>query len=125
MAQGNYKDYVRGEDIRLKKYFYLLRPILAIKWIEQGYGVAPTTFSTLLEHVVLDPVLKQEINRLMALKETGSETDRGPQSPTVNQFVEAELERLSNQTQTYQNHSAPFEMLDEIFRGIWQEVHFA
>lgn len=124
MAQGNYKDYVRGEDIRIKKYFYLLRPILAIKWIEQGYGVAPTAFSTLLEGTVMDITLKQEINRLMRLKENGSESDRGPQSPIVNQFVETELERLAKQTQTYQNNAAPFEVLDDIFRTIWQEVNF-
>jgi predicted nucleotidyltransferase len=124
MAQGNYKDYVRGEDIRLKKYFYLLRPILAIKWIEQGYGVAPTAFSSLLEHVALEPTLKQEIIRLMTLKETGAEADRVPQSPMVNQFVEAELERLSNQTQTYQYNPAPFEVLDNIFRTIWQNISF-
>ena len=124
MAQGNYKDYVRGEDIRIKKYFYLLRPILAIKWIEQGYGVAPTAFSTLLAGTVMDITLKQEINRLMRLKENGSESDRGPQSPIVNQFVETELERLAKQTQTYQNNAAPFEVLDDIFRTIWQEVNF-
>ena len=121
MAQGNYNDYVRGEDIRLKKYFYLLRPILAIKWIEQGYGVAPTAFSTLLERVVIDPMLKQEINRLMKLKETGSETDRGPQSLMVNQFVEAELKRLTSKTKEYQNNLAPFDLLDEIFKTIWQQ----
>lgn len=122
MAQGNYRDYVRGEDIRLKKYFYLLRPILAIKWIEQGYGVAPTAFSTLLEHVPLDPALKLEIDRLMRLKETGSEADRGPQSPIVNQFVEAEVARLANQRATYQNNPAPFEVLDEIFRTALEEI---
>jgi len=122
MAQGNYKDYVRGEDIRLKKYFYLLRPILAIKWIEQGYGVAPTAFSNLLERVTIDPALKQEINRFMLLKETGSEADRGPQSPILNQFIETELRRLETPTKEYQNNPVPFEVLDEIFKNIWQQV---
>lgn len=125
MAQGNYKDYVRGNDIRLKKYFYLLRPLLAIQWIEQGYGVAPTAFSTLLEKVVVDSELKTEINRLMMLKESGSEADRGPQSPLVNQFIEAELKRLETETKGYQGDFAPFELLDEIFRAVWQEIDFA
>lgn len=125
MARGNYKDYVRGEDIRVKKYFYLLRPILAILWIEQGYGVAPTAFSTLLERVVTNTELKAEINRLMELKASGSEVDRGPQSPLVNQFIEGELTRLETQTQYHQNSPAPFEALDEIFRTIWQQIDFA
>ena len=123
MAQGNYRDYVRGEDIRLKKYFYLLRPILAIEWIEQGNGVAPTAFSTLLEGIALKTDLKQEINGLMALKEAGGEADRVPQSPMVNQFIETELKRLTNQTQNYQNSPASFEVLDEIFRTTLREAH--
>ena len=125
MARGNYKDYVRGENIRIKKYFYLLRPILAIKWIEQGYGVAPTAFSTLLERVIATVELKEEIDRLMELKASGSEVDRGPQSPLVNQFIESELTRLETQAQYHQNSPAPFEVLDEIFRAIWQQVNFA
>ncbi len=37
MAEGNYRDYLRGEMVRAKKYFYVLRPILACKWIlEKG-----------------------------------------------------------------------------------------
>jgi predicted nucleotidyltransferase len=122
MAQGNYKDYVRGGDIRIKKYFYLLRPILAIKWIEQGLGVAPTAFSTLLERVITDVTLKAEIARLMELKASGSEIDRGPQSLLVNRFVETELTRLEMQTQYQQNSPAPFEILDDIFRTIWQQL---
>jgi predicted nucleotidyltransferase len=122
MAQGNYKDYVRGGDIRIKKYFYLLRPILAIKWIEQGFGVAPTAFSTLLERVITDAALKTEIDRLMELKASGSEKDRGQQSLLVNRFVETELIRLEAQTQYQQNSVAPFETLDDIFRTILQQL---
>lgn len=125
MVRGNYKDYVRGDDIRIKKYFYLLRPILAIKWIEQGYGVAPTAFSTLLDCVITDPGLKTEIDHLMKLKESGSELDRGPQSTLVNQFIESELTRLETQTQHYEIHVAPFDVLDEVFKTIWQQIDFA
>jgi len=108
-----------------EEIFLSPRPILAIKWIEQGYGVAPTAFSALLEYVALEPALRQEINRLMTLKETGGEADRVPQSPMVNQFVESELKSLANQTQTYENNPAPFELLDEIFRTIWPDVNFS
>lgn len=125
MVRGNYKDYVRGDDIRIKKYFYLLRPILAIRWIEQGYGVAPTAFSNLLDCVITDPGLKTEIDHLMKLKESGSEIDRGPQSALVNQFIESELTRLETQTQHYEIRVAPFDVLDEVFKTIWQQIDFA
>ena len=59
----------------------------------------------------------------MALKEAGGEADRVPQSPLVNQFIETELKRLTNQTQNYQNSPASFEVLDEIFRTTLREAH--
>lgn len=38
MAKGNYRDYLKGPTIWIKEYFYVLRPLLAIEWIEQGWG---------------------------------------------------------------------------------------
>lgn len=51
MAQGNYRSYLQGETVRLKKYFYVLRPLLAVKWIEQLRGVVPMRFHALLATV--------------------------------------------------------------------------
>jgi predicted nucleotidyltransferase len=36
MARGNYREYLKGDVVWIKKYFYVLRPILAMKWIERG-----------------------------------------------------------------------------------------
>ena len=33
MAEGNYKKYLRTEMVKSKKYFYVLRPLLAGQWI--------------------------------------------------------------------------------------------
>jgi predicted nucleotidyltransferase len=52
MAQGNYRDYLKGPTVWIKKYFYVLRPILAINWIERDLGVVPTEFQVLVEQVV-------------------------------------------------------------------------
>ena len=51
MAQGNVREYLKGERVWLKKYFYVLRPLLAIKWIEEGHGIAPTSFEALIERI--------------------------------------------------------------------------
>ncbi|MDI9240912.1 DNA polymerase beta superfamily protein [Fusibacillus kribbianus] len=34
MAETHYREYLKDEKIRLKKYFYALRPLLAAKWIK-------------------------------------------------------------------------------------------
>ena len=51
MAQTNYRQYLKGSDIWLKKYFYVLRPLLAVLWIERGLGVVPTEFCSLVEEI--------------------------------------------------------------------------
>jgi predicted nucleotidyltransferase len=53
MAQGNYREYLKGEIVWRKKYFYVLRPLLAIRWLEAGLGVVPTEFGQLVEKVAL------------------------------------------------------------------------
>ena len=47
MARRNAREYVLGNRVRLKKYFYVLRPLLAIRHIEQGLGVPPVRFESL------------------------------------------------------------------------------
>ena len=33
MAEGNYREYLKRDMVRAKKYFYVLRPVLACRWI--------------------------------------------------------------------------------------------
>ena len=60
MAQGNYRKCLKGDNVWLKKYLYVLRPIFAMQWIERKYGVVPTKFDTLTEKLVTEPTLKNE-----------------------------------------------------------------
>jgi hypothetical protein len=116
MAQGNYRQYLKGEQVWLKKYFYVLRPILAIQWIELGYGVAPTSFGVLLHRVVAEGELKTEIEKLIVLKREGAELDYGPRVPVISDFIDAELARLEANRAKYQSAPAPYETLDRIFQ---------
>ena len=47
MAEGNYRDYLKGELVRAKKYFYVLRPVLACRWILEKQTPPPMLFSEL------------------------------------------------------------------------------
>ncbi|MCI0552911.1 MAG: nucleotidyltransferase domain-containing protein [Anaerolineae bacterium] len=122
MAQGNVREYLKGERVWLKKYFYVLRPILAIKWIEQGYGVAPTSFGTLLEQIVPDGILKDEIKKLIELKSIGAELDYGDRISVISDFIENELARLEEDQKHYENNPAPVEVLDRLFLQALDEL---
>lgn len=92
MAKNNAREYLFKEQVRLKKYFYVLRPLLAIRYIEQGMGVPPVEFARLLESV-LPTSLRPSIDRLLELKRNTEELGMGAQVPEINQFIEQELER--------------------------------
>jgi len=122
MAQGNVREYIKGEKVWVKKYFYVLRPILAIKWIQQGYGVPPTFFGTLVEQLIPSGDLRDEINQLIKKKSAGAELDYGDRIPVISDFIESELVRLEEDQKQYKNNPAPFDVLDDRFREALKEV---
>jgi hypothetical protein len=94
MARKNYREYLRGESVRLKKYLYVLRPLLATLWIEQGRGVAPMRFQELVDAMITDPALLAAIDQLLAVKRAAMESEYGRPLPAINAFIDAELTRL-------------------------------
>ena len=122
MAQGNYRDYLRGERIRVKKYFYVLRPILAINWLERGMGVVPTEFGVLADAMIDDPVLLGRINALIEAKRDGQELDDGPRIPEISDFLDREIGRLEGQRFEAHIEKMPVDILNRLFRDTLQEV---
>jgi hypothetical protein len=122
MAQGNFREYLKGEVIWRKKYFYVLRPLLAINWIEKGYGVAPTAFGELVNRLVSVEPLRSEINELIELKRTGAELDYGPRMPALSEFIETELNRLESEKPAYSVKGASSDRLNEVFRNALTEI---
>lgn len=94
MARGQYRQYLGGETVRLKKYLYALRPLLAALWVERGQGAAPMRFQNLVDGVVTDPALRSTIERLLHIKRTVPEREYGQPLPIVNAFIEEHLARL-------------------------------
>lgn len=122
MAQGNYREYLKGDTVRVKKYFYVLRPVLAIKWIEECDEVVPTEFGVLVERIIRDPELKAVIDELIERKKDGCELDRGPVIPQISEFIKAELERLERDSAELRTPKATTEKLNQVFRDSLAEV---
>lgn len=92
MAKTNYRTYLQGESVKSKKYFYVLRPLLACKWLEMFKTLPPMEFRALLEAQDLDSDLKQEIELLLERKIRGDELDLEPRIEILNQFLESHIE---------------------------------
>jgi uncharacterized protein len=94
MARGNFREYLQGDVVRLKKYLYVLRPILGAMWVERGRGLVPMRFQELVDGLVDDPTLKDAIARLLVLKRAAGEAMDGAPMPEINAFIAAQLKRL-------------------------------
>lgn len=92
MARGNAGDHLTKDQVKLKKYFYILRPLLAIRYIEQGMGLPPVRFQELLE-AVGPAELHAPIKALIELKKMTPELGAGDPVPLLNDFVFSELQR--------------------------------
>ena len=96
MARKNYREYLQGEMVRLKKYLYVLRPLLACLWVSEGKGVAPMRFQDLLDGIVTDADLRAAIGDLLVIKRAANEAEYGQPMPVINAFIERELLRLES-----------------------------
>jgi predicted nucleotidyltransferase len=122
MAQGNFREYLKGAVVWRKKYFYVLRPILAIRWIEAGLGVVPTEFIKLVEATVTSDALESAIRELLEEKAAGGELDRGPRNEPVSQFIESELDRMGNTQFDKRPPTPPIAPLNKLFQDILEEL---
>lgn len=125
MARGNYKEYLRGETVWIKKYFYVLRPLLAIRWIEEGRGIVPMEFETLLAGVDGEQDFKLAVSGLLERKLKGEELDKGPRIPEISDFIDREMGRLGDKQFERRGPKPPVDGLNEIFRLCVREAYRA
>lgn len=123
MAEGNYRQYLKGDRVWVKKYFYVLRPILACNWIEQDLGTVPTEFSKLVDKVIEDDKFKRSISNLIIKKRNGNELYWGPKIPEISEFINNEINRLKDKLHIKKRRSKTnTKKLNDIFRSALIEV---
>jgi uncharacterized protein len=117
MAEGNYREYLQKENVRVKKYFYVLRPILACDWIKQTNTMAPMEFHKLLESQVIDKNVKAKIQNLLTRKIAGEELNEEPKIQVLNDFLEQKIEFYNDYVKSLgQSEKADTTRLDELFK---------
>ena len=123
MAEGNYRDYLQTDIVRVKKYFYVLRPILACKWIERTNTMPPMEFHDLVETQISNKKLRTEIEKLLTRKQNGEELDKEPKIQIINDFLEKEIAYFKNQVKQYDQELKPgTDRLDDLFRSTLDEI---
>ncbi len=123
MAKGNFREYLQGDAVRIKKYFYVLRPVLAARWIKKYQSIPPIGFHELFEDAALPLDLHEEITTLLKRKIAGEELNAEPRIDIINSFLQKEIEELEAYTKSLDYESVdPTEQLNDLFRSTLEEV---
>ncbi|SFW40400.1 nucleotidyltransferase domain-containing protein [Chitinophaga sancti] len=72
MAKNTFENDLQGETVRIKKYFYALRPLLAAKWIVEKGAVPPMEFH-ILRTLISDAAWQATIDALLIQKQAADE----------------------------------------------------
>lgn len=88
MAKRNTQEHLLAEQIRLKKYFYVLRPVMALRWIAAGRGLPPMAFDELVAGTITDTDVLAEIEELLILKKSSGESYYGTRRPAVDRLIQ-------------------------------------
>ena len=114
-ANKNYHEYLMEDMVMYKKYFYVLRPILACKWIEEKKCPPPVLFDELFSSV-LENDMKAAVEELLAKKVKMSESDKAPKVEKINQYIEEKLAYYKELLETMPDDRNPdWEPLDGAF----------
>ncbi len=124
MASRNRRNYLDSSTIRLKRYFYMLRPILACEWLSERKCVVPMEFRTLLDELVTESSIRSILDDLLERKQSGVELVEEPVIPELAEYINHRMETFQEVVQGTE-FTKPWEPLDDYFRKTLASVEGA
>ncbi len=109
------------DRVPLKKLFYALRPLMALKWLDENpsSAIAPMNFPTLCAGVPLEPAVVDAIQALIARKAETRELGEGPIPGPILAFLTAEFSRAQNRLDATEARRPGSEQLVDDFWRNW------
>jgi predicted nucleotidyltransferase len=114
ITKGTWKE-IQANEVKIKKYFYCLRPILAAKWIILKNEIPPMEFSKLIK-LVDNKEIVSEINNLLKTKAASDEKATVKPIPILHNFIQENIEFCEENLPEQNEIQQDFEELNELFR---------
>jgi predicted nucleotidyltransferase len=94
LADSTYRRSIDGaEEVVSKKYFYCLRPVLALAWLRKyPQAPVPMTFSKLKAGAELSAETERMLDELLLRKAASKELGRMPRAKALDSLIEQEIE---------------------------------
>ena len=116
MTKNCLENELQGDEVKLKKYFYALRPILAAKWIADNRQIPPMEFSK-LQTLITNNKVNIEIENLLEKKKVSDEKEIIKKVETLNTFISNTLIECQEVSDHIEKTSVTAEQLDQLFRN--------
>lgn len=91
-ANSTYTQYLRDEQVKYKKYFYALRPLLACQYIQKYKCPPPVLFDGLMK-LDMPGELRDGIEKLLEIKKITDEKDVNAQIPVIQDYIANKIGR--------------------------------
>lgn len=123
-ANKTHKEFLTGELVRYKKYFYALRPLLCCHWILRHHTAPPVEFKELLTlfnepESGLTQELYDAVQKLLIRKAKTEEKDLNPQMPVIIDFIREDCLRMKQISDAApDDHRHDFAELNAAFRKL-------
>lgn len=112
---------LNNQEVRLKKFFYVLRSLLAAEYIVQYSECPPMQFSELRE-LISESSIQRDLDVLLDIKKSSTEADTFPIPDALRNLVHLKIETLSPFNSTGDRQLKNAEVLNTIFRNTLYEV---
>jgi len=94
LAKGTLHKHLQGDKVKIKKYFYALRPILCAWWVLEQNEMAPLQFSEVRKVLKSDSV-NGALDALLKQKETAVEGYLIERNSILDEFITTSLEEIA------------------------------
>ena len=117
-AKHNYHEFLCGETVKLKKYFYVLRPVLACRWILERGTPPPMLFSELAA-AELPGEMRPVVSSLLEQKMQTPEIGTGKRIEPLNDWLSHEIDILTEAAAGAEGHlDKGWEPLDRLILNL-------
>lgn len=121
IAKNSYFRNDFQNKIKLKKLFYVLRPLFSINWILKYKSFPPMNIFDLMT-ALDDHLIKEKVLELIDLKATANEDFIYQISPETTNYINSFFEDIDNKKLEKQKENHDIEVLNTFFRELLQKT---
>lgn len=121
-AKNHYSEFLKGDTLKLKKYFYTLRPLLAAKWIIDKNTPPPMSFTMLMQEY-LDGEIKTAVEKLISIKVNTPEIGECKRVDVINEYIELNISDINEKLKTIPDTKRDWNELNKLFLTILDKVY--